>query len=671
MKSKLLPVKSLPALGAVAATLLLGLAAPALRAQQLPEPPKQKWPEWLQREGLVMAGNWESLSYRLRAGDFSAPGEGSNSKLAKFESAYTEEMARKLKDLGFNFVMLPLQKGLGLKAEARQVELTRKFSEICHRLGMHVGVYIGGTIFYESILAEYPDADEWCVRDQDGKFESYNWSDTQMYYRRRINQDHPGVQKRLRELAKIAIEDLKVDLIHLDNFGAPPGYEAYSVKRFREFLAQKYTPEQRLRRFGFSTIDHILPPVPPGPRAPAGFTEWPHDPLLRDFADYRAAMLANAFRVLGEYARQLKPDILMEFNTGGSYRNYTGLASYDLHRLLPWGSAFWDEGYDSGMKENGTITTRFRSHMIGRQFNAMTFQYTVAPTSMAESLAFGNRTAGCVAHFENAVLTARQGAGSAAVPPVMFEYTRFFRDHQDLYRDADLVTDVGVLNSFEDHTYSPVTARKHAYTVEQSLFQGKVPFTILPATYPGNLSRFRAIVLAELYYLPANLVQPLRQYVANGGGLVFTGRAEGFADLFPTPPATAPLRAPSGKGRIVYLPKVSLPEPFGAPAANHEEIMDAVRWAAGGTFSVQVDAPLSTTMAFYRQPGGQRVLHLVNYDDARAATNVTIALEQPARAASLLVPGQAPVSLPVETVGGRSTLRLPQLRTYSVIRLEP
>jgi hypothetical protein len=251
------------AFGVIAALFALGLSASTLRAQSLPEPPKQKWPEWLQREGLVMAGNWESLSYRLRAGDFSLPGDESNSKLAAFESAYTEEMARKLKELGFNFVMLPLQKGMGIKAEARQIELTRKFSAICHRLGLHVGVYIGGTIFYESILAEYPDADDWCLRDAEGRYESYNWSDTQMYYRRRVNQDHPGVRKRLRELAKLAIEDIKVDLIHLDNFGAAPGYEAHSVKRFREFLAKKYTPEQRQARFGFSSVDHILPPVPP------------------------------------------------------------------------------------------------------------------------------------------------------------------------------------------------------------------------------------------------------------------------------------------------------------------------------------------------------------------------------------------------------------------------
>jgi hypothetical protein len=411
--------------------------------------------------------------------------------------------------------------------------------------------------------------------------------------------------------------------------------------------------------------------VPPGPRAPAGFIEWPRDPLLRDFSDYRAAMLAEAFRAIGDYARQLKPDILMEFNTGGSYRQYNGgLATDDLHRMLPWGSAFWDEGYDAGMKENGVMTTRFRSHLIGRQFNAMTFQYTVAPTAMAESLAFGNRTAGCVAHFESGVFTARQGSGSAPVPAAMFDYIRFFRDQQDLYRDAELVTDVGVINSFEDHTYSPISARRQAFTVEQSLFQGKIPFTLVPAPYPGNLARFRAIVLADLYHLPASLVQPLRDYVANGGGLVFTGRAAGFADLFPAPPGNAPMHVQRGKGRIVYLPKILLPEPFGKPAANHDELIAAVHWATGGKSSVQVDAPLTTAMAFYRQPSGRRVLHLVNYDEARPATDLTIALEQPVRTATLFIPGQPSTSLAIETVAGRSTLHLPQLRTYSVIRLD-
>jgi hypothetical protein len=228
-----------------------------------------------------------------------------------------------------------------------------------------------------------------------------------------------------------------------------------------------------------------------------------------------------------------------------------------------------------------------------------------------------------------------------------------------------------VINSFEDHCYSPITARRQAFTVEQTLYQGKVPFTLVPAPYPGNLARFRAIVLADLYYLPSSLVSPLREYVANGGGLVLTGRAKGFADLFPTAPADTPQRAQSGKGRVVYLPKAILPEKFGKPAANHDEILDAVRWAAGGSLSVQVDAPDTTTLAYYSQPNGRRVLHLVNYDRVHPVTNVTISLEKPVRVATVLSPdGEASAPIAVEIVAGRSLIRLPQLKTYTVISLD-
>src|SRR5262245_48185271 len=90
-------------------------------ASALPAPPKRPLPEWFRREGIVMAGNWESVYYRIRSGN-PEPEADREAWLATIGEAYTEATARKLKDAGINFVMLPIYKGFGLATERPQME---------------------------------------------------------------------------------------------------------------------------------------------------------------------------------------------------------------------------------------------------------------------------------------------------------------------------------------------------------------------------------------------------------------------------------------------------------------------------------------------------------------------------------------------------------------------
>jgi hypothetical protein len=108
------------------------------------------------------------------------------------------------------------------------------------------------------------------------------------------------------------------------------------------------------------------------------------------------------------------------------------------------------------------------------------------------------------------------------------------------------------------------------------------------------------------------------------------------------------------------------------PTANAEETVEAVRWAAGGAFSVDVVAPETVAMAYYRQPEGRRLLHLVNYDAAKPVSAVAISLAQPFKAATLISPDERePVRLQVDTRDGRTTVQVPRLKTYSVLELTP
>lgn len=127
-------------------------------------------------------------------------------------------------------------------------------------------------------------------------------------------------------------------------------------------------------------------------------------------------------------------------------------------------------------------------------------------------------------------------------------------------------------------------------------------------------------------------------YVQQGGGLVMTDQAaafddnyqcrqpRGLADLFPEPLADKVLHANPGKGRAVFIPQVRIPGKFkiGMLPDDLSELLNAVRWAAGGSLQAEVDDPCTVTMSLYAQPHGRRLLHLVNYDEARPARNIEV-----------------------------------------------
>jgi hypothetical protein len=60
-------------------------------------PPRQQRPTWL-KQGIVIAGNWETLGHSLRSG------LGATDEVEEFKAERTEEVVRKLKALRVTLV---------------------------------------------------------------------------------------------------------------------------------------------------------------------------------------------------------------------------------------------------------------------------------------------------------------------------------------------------------------------------------------------------------------------------------------------------------------------------------------------------------------------------------------------------------------------------------------
>ena len=664
------------------------IGSPQSSKTSLAEPRRQARPKWLRDEGMVRALDTEPLLPRLRASGFDMSYEFMtyDQKLALWRRGHSEEIVLKLKDLGFNFILTPFYKGGGIKTEQHSIEDAKSFAEICHKHGMHVGYYLfSGTVFYESLLAEEPDAINWLTWDQSGKFPIYH----PFYFRRWVNRSHPGFRAHMRELVRYAVQDAKVDLIHFDNYeGGAPGYEPYSVAQFRQYLENKYTPEERRKRFGFSAVNFMEPPPPPPtPDAYNG------DPLYQDFIDYRCETLADTYRELAELARSLNPDVMLECNPGGYVGELNlgvdGLSSVDHTLLAPWGGVFTDEGEPCRL-ENGIMISRFRSQMLGRQFDNMVWHYTPDRVAIAESMANNLQCSGLSCFFgDGELIPWLSKYDPKKYNPAVLASIRFFRREQRYYQDTEQVADVGVLNTYANTAYGPTSTRKSWQAFTQALYQGKVPFTLVPDRCPGDLSRFRVLVLADLALISDELVNAVRSYVRDGGGLVMTGVATQFdehsyrrgkaalADLFSEPLADKTLKSTPGKGRAIYVPGVVLPPKFelGVLPENRRELLDAVRWVAGGPLQVEVKAPETVTMSFYVQPSGRRLLHLVNYDEGHPVSNIEVVVQQPSEGRQVSVSLLSPESDNSQTIskeqrGREVRFTVPRLEVYGLVVIE-
>ena len=83
--------------------LLCGLL-PLAGADTLTLPLDQR-PAWVAQDGIVMAGSWEPLMFRVRR-DGGSGYEPTPEQRAAYEREHSPEMVAQLKSLGVNFVMM-------------------------------------------------------------------------------------------------------------------------------------------------------------------------------------------------------------------------------------------------------------------------------------------------------------------------------------------------------------------------------------------------------------------------------------------------------------------------------------------------------------------------------------------------------------------------------------
>ncbi len=641
-------------------------------------------------EPVVLCGNHEPLIFRRRTGNAAAW------EAERFAYEHSEDLVKKLAARGTTWVRTHFFKGYGLEAEREEIEMTRAFTELCHAHGIKVELYTQwGTLQYETFLTEAPEMLDWCAVNEDGRHTSITYGHQDFRYKPCVTRE--GYWSYLKKVLEVGIKHVKADAFGFDNVGHPSEPESCHCdecrRAFREYLKAKYrvdTPAGRARateRFGFAALDHVEPPR---------FNRWNpmviyrvlKNPVMQEWLEFKCDAVARRFEETWRFIKGLKRDMVVEYNVLGDFGcNNAWYGGTDIHRLLPWADAFWNERAPNypGWSPGKPFHHRVHPLKLGQAYDAVVFDWHAGKTaeerklSLAEGLAFNQ---GHVSGFGYMVDFAN---GSF---PEADDVIAFRRANGALFDGARSAAQVGLVEHARSLNYDCVQTQYSQVLAFASLLAAHQPFNLVPEILAADLKRHDAIVLANAKFLSDAEAKTVLDYVRSGGTAVVTDET-GLYDDWARRRREGALagmlkgeRGEFGKGRFVYIPRLEPVTPFvDVPSEweidpdkwhlpkNFKAFADAVRWALGGRARVEVSGPTGLVAEANAMKDGRLIVHLLNYNLRSPARNASVTVRGHVTAATLCSPWAKPKTLRLRKTRDGFVVPVGTVARYAILEL--
>lgn len=634
-------------------------------------------PEWF-RNGFADGGNdhepWMFL-VRRNSGNF---GQWQKSE---YDFRLSEEYIIKLAASGTTVYHVYCYKGFGFAAEKAHMDQVARAAAIAHKYGLKVDTYIQwNTMFYETFFDEVPEAekDKWYEINNDGTPISLDYSYAP--YRYRICFSNDKYMEYLKEkILRYIVEVVKTDFIHFDNFNFQHPRDVQSnpetILSFQRYLTQKYTPEKRIERFGFSSVSHIKPPMW-NAELSADKLLILKDPVMQEWCDFRCWTFSTRLAECARFVRQLNKEIVIEINPEVLDRDHIWSRGINHPDLMRFSNAIWAEGTETARWGKGQIIGKFREYKVGRTLNNFILTYKNDEYAHAENLAL-NRTMSWV--------------GYGIPDGITKKYLDFWQKNRDLYLPSTGLEKVAVLRSYPSLAYNMTDTYDAVFMAEQVLHQKQIPFDIIFDEQLNNLDKYSVLVLANQESLPDETISKITQFVQKGGGIVVTGNTgtydqwrrlrqfRGFREIFGegwlSPVAYGGTIQEEvnkkisaklinyGKGKAIYLLTVAM--------NNAKEFIAGINNVSKEPFPLKVEAPEWLGVSHDRQTN-REIVHLYNYNHDEPAANVILTREKFISGAWAVSPDRTGrIDLTVDHARNRSIIRVPSFPVYEVVVLEP
>jgi hypothetical protein len=214
----------------------------------------------------------------------------------------SDDTLRWLAELGVNAVITHCYKGFGLTTEADERERLQQFVARAHDRQIRVWGYVqAGSLYYESLLAEQPDAEDWAARHHDGSLQTWGGS----YYRWRPCLSSDAYLTYMARVLDDAIAEIGLDGVHLDNSYYRHCWCDRCAQAFRDWLGRR--PDLDLR-LGLTNADHVRPP--PMPEGQERYS----DPLQLLWMEFGVQQRLTALQRLRAVAKARRSDAVFVTN---------------------------------------------------------------------------------------------------------------------------------------------------------------------------------------------------------------------------------------------------------------------------------------------------------------------------------------------------------------------
>ncbi|MBN2301048.1 MAG: beta-galactosidase [Lentisphaerae bacterium] len=484
---------------------------------------------WWHSSGLSISGGWHPLAARIRAGRAFVDEED------LYDIEHSEERLMSLKEKGINLIVDQFDRGFSDHDQERELVHCRKTSQLCKKLGLKHGCYMSNTIYFESMLKDHPECEEWAVVTHDGRHVHYG---EEQSWRWVACFNSPGWRERMRRQVRIAIEDVGTDFLHFDNLAVWPEPDSchcvHCQARFKDFLSAKYPDsESQRKRFGFDGFDTFR-----APNFYLRFMEpWDLDriynPLMQEWILFRCWTVTDYIRELAEYARGLNPQIAIESN---------GQSVWGLNQALVHGidSTAQAEHIDIMCEENPDgredhdIDAAPLSVKRLRGFNLLRrLEKTIwSGYKDAESLTFNLTFSGSPGINSGWGYAEPRAAHRNPAQPGVMSLLEHWARWKNLYVGAVPAARTAVWRNQRSLAWVSAATHLSVCVMEQVLFNRRIPFSIVQDQWiePERLQSFDLLVVPNMEFVSDREGEVLRQFVQNGGALLVTEQSGAFDD---------------------------------------------------------------------------------------------------------------------------------------------
>ena len=566
-----------------------------------------------------------------------------------YDRLHGEELIAKAARMGINTIYTHFFKGFGLVHEHDEMERMRDFVKIAHKNGVQVIGYCQlGSLYYEAMLDEVPELEDWAARDENGGY-LYYANSRQHYYRWRPCLENPDFLAYFKRVIAWGVEHVGLDGFHFDNSQVRECYCPRCQAAFRAFLTENIpNPREVLGLAHFRNVR--IPPLLQNDEV--------HDPLCLWRARFRHAQLARAQKEIFDYVKSFGRLVL----------HNPGLLRPDFSKsgdpaLTPASCDFvFAENGSFIRAEDGKTITQILSFKLGQRFGFRIFDapwmhkdgdYVIPQDAdtinrfLAQGMIYGNITG--APWF---VRSRKTGDRVILDDPVQYDTAKrafdYFKAHEALYSGTP-VPRARLLYAADTFYGWPAGGFASFCAAGDLLADSAVPYTVI--TY-GDLADAEAgetVVLPDMRFASREQYALLADAARRGVRLVKLGAYGLYNENGKERDHADPIRDLRGLPNIL----TALPEDVRIP----------IRTPGGEP----LPGVLTETAVC---AGGSLVLHLLRADNTRTVdADVTLrdARIRPGMRAALCSMDEGCILSGYEVTEGEARLRIRGLRTMATV----